>query len=124
MQQQIRTIERGIDIIVATPGRLIDLLEKGVIKMNELQVLCLDEADEMLKQGFKEDLEKIYKYITDNAPKKTQNLLFSATIPDWLKDISRTYQDEDCEYINLLKDEQLLTPPTLSHMCLRLDRAD
>jgi superfamily II DNA/RNA helicase len=49
--------------------------------MNEMQVLCLDEADEMLKQGFQEDIEKIYKYITDNAPKKTQNLLFSATIP-------------------------------------------
>lgn len=56
MQAQIRTIESGIDIIVATPGRLIDLLERGVIKTKELQVLCLDEADEMLKQGFKEDL--------------------------------------------------------------------
>ncbi len=49
-----------------------------------MQVLCLDEADEMLKQGFKQDIEKIYKYITDNASKKTQNLLFSATIPEWL----------------------------------------
>lgn len=49
----------------------------------------------MLKQGFQEDLEKIYKYIKDNAPKKTQNLLFSATIPEWLHQISRTYQDED-----------------------------
>jgi ATP-dependent RNA helicase DeaD len=45
MQAQISTIGRGIDIIVATPGRLIDLLERGVVKMNQMQVLCLDEAD-------------------------------------------------------------------------------
>lgn len=51
---QIEKIKSGIDIIVATPGRLIDLLEREVIRMNEMQVLCLDEADEMLKQGFKE----------------------------------------------------------------------
>lgn len=81
MSYQIEKINNGIDIIVGTPGRLIDLLDRDVIKMNKMEVLCLDEADEMLKQGFKEDIEKIYKYITDNAPKKTQNLLFSATIP-------------------------------------------
>lgn len=81
MTYQIERISKGIDIIVGTPGRLIDLLDRDVIKMNKMEVLCLDEADEMLKQGFKEDIEKIYKYITDNAPKKTQNLLFSATIP-------------------------------------------
>ena len=107
---------------MATPGRLIDLLERGVIKMNSMQVLCLDEADEMLKQGFKENIESIYKYITDNAPKKTQNLLFSATVPDWLKDISRTYQDKDCKYVNLVKEEDLTTPKTLKHYCMRLGR--
>lgn len=53
IERQISTISKGIDIIVGTPGRLIDLLQRDVIKMNELQVLCLDEADEMLKQGFK-----------------------------------------------------------------------
>ena len=49
----------------------------------------------MLKQGFKEEIEKIYKYIKDKAPKKTQNLLFSATIPPWLSEISETYLDQD-----------------------------
>lgn len=53
---QIERIKKGIDIIVGTPGRLIDLLERDVIKMNQMQVLCLDEADEMLKQGFKEEV--------------------------------------------------------------------
>lgn len=93
INEQIRKISKGVDIIVATPGRLIDLLQRDVIKMNEMQVLCLDEADEMLKQGFKEEVEKIYRYIKDNAPKRTQNLLFSATIPPWLESLSETYLD-------------------------------
>jgi ATP-dependent RNA helicase DDX21 len=64
----------------------------------------------MLKQGFKEDIEKIYKYITDNAPKKTQNLLFSATIPQWLRDLSDQYLDKNCKYISLIKEDELSTP--------------
>ena len=57
---QIETIKSGVDIIVATPGRLIDLLNRGVIKLNKLKTICLDEADEMLKQGFQIDVEKIF----------------------------------------------------------------
>lgn len=67
----------------------------------------------MLKQGFKEEVEKIYQYIKDNAPKKTQNLLFSATIPQWLEDLSAIYLDEDREYVNLIRKEEISTPKTL-----------
>lgn len=56
INQQIERIRSGVDIIVATPGRLIDLLQRDVVRMNEMQVLCLDEADEMLRQGFKEEI--------------------------------------------------------------------
>lgn len=56
IQRQISSIERGVDVIVGTPGRLIDLLQRGSIKTDSMQVLCLDEADEMLRQGFKEDV--------------------------------------------------------------------
>jgi ATP-dependent RNA helicase DeaD len=56
IHEQIRKIREGCDIIVATPGRLIDLLERGAIKLSHLLVTCLDEADEMLKQGFQEDI--------------------------------------------------------------------
>lgn len=75
-------------MIVGTPGRLIDLLQKGAIKTESMKVLCLDEADEMLKQGFKQDIEKIMGFIRAKAPHKIQNLLFSATIPRWLEDLS------------------------------------
>lgn len=76
----------------------------------------------MLKIGFKEAIERIYEYITKNAPKKPQNLLFSATIPPWVKDISQTYQDRDCKFINLIKEEELTTPLTLTHYALRLPK--
>lgn len=124
MSIQIEKISRGIDIIVGTPGRLIDLLDRDVIKMNKMEVLCLDEADEMLKQGFKEDIEKIYKYITDIAPKKTQNLLFSATIPEWLHELSRKYQDRDTKFVNLIKEDSLITPDKLVHMCIKIRKSD
>jgi ATP-dependent RNA helicase DeaD len=57
MQEQIGKIRRGVDIIAATPGRLIDLLNRGEINLSEMQTVCLDEADEMLKQGFQEDVD-------------------------------------------------------------------
>ena len=76
----------------------------------------------MLKIGFKEAIERIYEYITKNTPKKPQNLLFSATIPPWLKEISRTYQDPDCKFVNLIREEDLSTPISLSHMCLLMNR--
>lgn len=56
MGQQKDVIWRGIDVITATPGRLLDLLTQGAIDMTEIQTVCLDEADEMLKQGFQEDV--------------------------------------------------------------------
>ena len=87
MAEQRSMVERGLDIIVGTPGRMIDFLERGVIKLDNLEVTCLDEADEMLRQGFKEDIEKIFTYVRAKKS-KTQNLLFSATIPDWIWDIS------------------------------------
>lgn len=94
MGDQISEIRRGADIIVSTPGRLLDLLERGIIKLDNLRVVCLDEADEMLRQGFQEDIEKIFKYIKKHTDRKTQNLLFSATIPSWVLELSRTYLSE------------------------------
>ena len=67
---------------------MIDFLQRGVIQLDELEVTCLDEADEMLRQGFKEDIEKIFGFIRAKKV-KTQNLLFSATIPEWIWNISK-----------------------------------
>ena len=77
IEPQISAIRSGIDILVATPGRLLDLMERRVIRYDDLEILVLDEADRMLDMGFIHDIKRILKVL----PKKRQNLLFSATIP-------------------------------------------
>ena len=74
--QQLRALDRGVEVIVATPGRAVDHLERGTIVLDNLRMLVLDEADEMLDMGFAEDLEKILS----RAPKQRQTALFSATL--------------------------------------------
>jgi len=77
IKTQIDKLKKGVDIVVATPGRLLDHLDKRTLDLSELEVLVLDEADRMLDMGFIRDIKKILKYL----PKKKQNLLFSATFP-------------------------------------------
>ena len=72
---QLRVLKRGVDLLVATPGRLLDLHQQGAIKFDDLEVLVLDEADRMLDMGFIHDIRRILKLI----PQRRQNLMFSAT---------------------------------------------
>lgn len=81
---QIAALERGIDILVSTPGRLFDLGSQGYIKLNNVQVLILDEADRMLELGFYEDIQDLLRYL----PKKRQTLFFSATIDQKIKKLA------------------------------------
>jgi len=82
---QIKELKEGVDWIVATPGRLLDLMGQGYVDLSEVEFLVLDEADRMLDMGFIRDIEKILAVL----PKKRQNLLFSATIPDSIAKLSR-----------------------------------
>ena len=81
---QVSAIKRGIDIIVATPGRLLDLIRQGVIKLGQIELLVLDEADRMLDMGFILDVRKIIAAL----PKERQSLLFSATMPQEVSKLS------------------------------------
>jgi ATP-dependent RNA helicase RhlE len=81
LEPQISNLKRGVDILVATPGRLIDLMDRGAVNFRSLSVLVLDEADRMLDMGFIHDIKRILKTL----PQKRQNLLFSATIPKEVK---------------------------------------
>ncbi|MFQ9921908.1 MAG: DEAD/DEAH box helicase [Beduini sp.] len=76
--QQVTAIERGIDVLIATPGRLWDLYEQGLLDLNHIEYFVLDEADRMLDMGFIRDIRRIMKLI----PVKRQTMLFSATLPD------------------------------------------
>ena len=87
LQRQSDRLARGSDVLVATPGRLIDLLERGDVTLEDCAYLVLDEADHMLDMGFIHSLRKIAKYI----PHKRQTMMFSATMPSDIAEISETY---------------------------------
>ncbi|MCO5606247.1 hypothetical protein L7F22_060434 [Adiantum nelumboides] len=84
---QQRKLQKGVDIAVGTPGRVIDLLERGSLVLSEVRYLVLDEADQMLAVGFEEDVEKIL----DTVPTNRQSMLFSATMPAWVNQLARKY---------------------------------
>ncbi|MBP1663075.1 MAG: box helicase domain protein [Bacteroidetes bacterium] len=87
---QLRQLDQAPQIIVATPGRLIDLIERGKIKLQNINFLVLDEADEMLNMGFKEDIEKIL----EQTPENRRTTLFSATMPAEIQRIARQYMHD------------------------------
>ena len=78
---QVNSIRNGVDILIATPGRLLDLIGQGIIRLSDIQIFVLDEADRMLDMGFVNDVKKIIKVLPD----KRQSLFFSATMPDTIK---------------------------------------
>ena len=90
---QFRQLDVQPHILVATPGRLIDLINRGKVKLDDVRYLVLDEADEMLDMGFKEDLETILESVPDNR----RTLLFSATMPNEIARIAKRYMHEATE---------------------------
>ncbi len=92
---QIRDLKRGVQIVVATPGRLIDLIERKAINLEQIQYVVLDEADEMLNMGFQDDIE----FILQNTPKRESTWLFSATMPPEIRKVSKRYMKEPFEIV-------------------------
>lgn len=84
---QIRQLKRGVQVVVGTPGRIIDHIKRKTLKLDKLRFLVLDEADEMLRMGFIDDVELILSH----APEKRQTALFSATMPSQIKKIAQKY---------------------------------
>jgi ATP-dependent RNA helicase DeaD len=90
---QIRDLKHGVQIVVATPGRLIDLIERKAINLERIKYVVLDEADEMLNMGFRDDIEFILK----NTPLKESTWLFSATMPPEVRQVSKRYMKTPVE---------------------------
>lgn len=90
IERQIRSLKKGVDVVVGTPGRVIDHIGRKTLVLKDVSVVVLDEADEMLNMGFIDDMERILKEI----PKKRQTMLFSATMPEEILRISRKYMHE------------------------------
>jgi ATP-dependent RNA helicase DeaD len=91
--QQIRDLKRGVQMVVATPGRLIDLIERKAINLEQITYVVLDEADEMLNMGFQEDIE----FILQNTPHRQSTWLFSATMPPEIRRVSKRYMKAPVE---------------------------
>jgi len=90
---QIAKLRKGVDIVVATPGRLLDHLQQGTIDLSKIDMLVLDEADRMLDMGFIRDIKRIFKYL----PEKRQSLLFSATFSDDIRRLAANLLDKPTE---------------------------
>ncbi|MDC0708193.1 DEAD/DEAH box helicase [Stigmatella sp. ncwal1] len=90
ISQQLRALKRGVDVVVATPGRALDHLQRKTLKLEQVRVVVLDEADEMLDMGFAEDLEAILS----STPEKRQTALFSATLPPRIASIAERHLRE------------------------------
>jgi len=90
---QVERLRKGVDILVATPGRLMDLINQGHVNLSQINVLILDEADSMLDMGFVHDIKRILKYI----PQKRQTLFFSATMPPAIRKFANTILHQPAE---------------------------
>uniref|UniRef100_A0A0E0LH35 RNA helicase n=1 Tax=Oryza punctata TaxID=4537 RepID=A0A0E0LH35_ORYPU len=109
ISHQMRALNYGVDVVVGTPGRIIDLLRRGVLNLSEIQFVVLDEADQMLAVGFDEDVE----VIMENLPQNRQSMLFSATMPSWIRKITSKYL-KDPIIIDLVGDEDQKLPEGIS----------
>lgn len=95
IESQIRSLREGVQIIVATPGRLIDLINRGVVNLSDVRTVVLDEADEMLNMGFLDSIDDILSHV----PAERKMLMFSATMPDEIARISKKYMTQPVEFV-------------------------
>ena len=100
IERQINSLKRTTHIVVATPGRLLDLIERGELNLKQITTLVLDEADEMLSMGFKQDLNRILKYTSG----KRNTWLFSATMPEEIQRIVKTYMASNTTRVEVNKN--------------------
>lgn len=100
ISMQIRSLKSGVQMVIGTPGRVMDHMRRHTLKFEALNTIVLDEADEMLNMGFREDIETILK----DAPEERQTVLFSATMPKPILDITRNYQ-KNAQLVKVVKKE-------------------
>lgn len=104
IDRQIRALKFGVQVVIGTPGRLLDHIRRGTIKLNHISTLVLDEADEMLDMGFIDDIETILR----NVPEERQTLLFSATMPEPIRRLAARYMKNPVEVT--VSKEQITVP--------------
>lgn len=109
IERQIQGLKRGAQVVIGTPGRVIDHLERKTLKLNSIKLFVLDEADEMLNMGFVEDIE----YILETTPEEKQTVFFSATMPRPILELTKKYQNSP-ELVKVVHNE--LTVPNIEQI--------
>jgi translation initiation factor 4A len=117
VREDIRRLEQGVHVVVGTPGRVYDMINRGALKPNTIKVFVLDEADEMLSRGFKDQIYDVFRFLSS----KVQVCLFSATMPPEVLDLTKTFM-RDPVRILVKKDE--LTLEGIKQFYVAVDRED
>lgn len=116
INRQIRSLAGNVQIVVGTPGRVMDHMRRHTLKLRNIKIMVLDEADEMLNMGFREDIETILQGVN----KDHQTVLFSATMPQAILEITSQYQKADATHIQIQKKE--LTVPLVKQYYYEVKR--
>lgn len=117
ISEQLKALKQGVHIIVGTPGRTLDLIKRKALNISSINWLVLDEADEMLQMGFKEELDAILK----TSPKEKQTLLFSATMPNEVRKIAENYMNNP---IDISVSKQNISADSVKHIYYMVKAAD
>ncbi|WP_119726821.1 DEAD/DEAH box helicase [Thermomonospora amylolytica] len=117
--RQLGALKRGVDVVVATPGRALDLINRGALHLEELRTVVLDEADEMLDMGFAEDIEAILA----ETPEQRQTVLFSATVPPRIDQIARRHLRQPVRIEIKRPEREVGEPPLVRQRAYVVDRA-
>jgi ATP-dependent RNA helicase DDX21 len=113
---QLDQLRAGVDIVVGTPGRLIDHLEKGSLRLDQCEYVVMDEADKMLSDGFAEDMDRVLSSTPRDG--SLQTLLFSATIPQYIKQLSERYMRPDAVTVDLVGQQRLQASDLVKHYAI------
>ncbi len=115
--KQIIDLKKGADIVVGTPGRILDHIDRKTLRFHDCKILVLDEADEMLNMGFREDIETVIKAL----PSERQTILFSATMPKSILEITKQYQDNP---VHIKNPEVQMTSNTIEQNYIECNQSD
>ncbi|CAF3502556.1 unnamed protein product [Rotaria socialis] len=122
--QQELSLKRGSDVVIGTPGRIKDFINRKILILNQCQIIVLDEVDRILDMGFQDDVDFIIKNIYGKE-KKSQMIVFSATIPLWLKkNLSNYMSKTNLSFINLIDDQQEKTANNIEHLSFKLNQIE
>lgn len=126
IRAQIDKLRNGVEVVIGTPGRIMDHIKRGTLSFDHLKALILDETDQMLNIGFQEDIEFIIKSIEkqfqeiERSRSKMQMILFSATVPRWVDKVARKYMKEDLIFVDLVKEGANKTSETVQHLAMQV----